>query len=144
MKKIIILILFSASLLFAQRPHSGFKVQEKDSVGVAQWDLVTTDADTSEWYRSFETMTIYYGVRKWNATSDAPDITLSFQTTNSSKDLAVTDKTLTLSAADTSDWKITQSAIGNGMYWRIIATGGASNDSTRLELYFDGYPNISR
>lgn len=143
-KAIIVLLLMLPMLVFAQKPHSGFKIQEIDSSGVAQWDIVTTDIDTSKWYLSYETMTIYYGVRKWNTTSDAPDIDFAFQTTNSSRDLAVTDRTLSLSTADTSNWKITETSIGSGMYWRLIVGGGASNDSTRAEFYFDGYPNLRR
>ena len=141
MKKFILLLLFLPLFVFAQKPHMGYVIQEIDSSNVAQWDIVTTDADTSEWYRSFEIMTIYYGIRKWNATSDAPDVTLLFQTTNTSRDLAKTDKTLVIASDDTSNWKITETPIGSGMYYRVIATGGGTNDSTRLELYFDGYPN---
>lgn len=145
MKKLIILIifLFVPLILFAQRPHSGYKIQEKDSSGVNQWDLVTTDKDTSEWKLSNGIITIYYGIRKWNVTSDAPVVTLKFQTTNTSKNFIETEKTLSLTAADSSRWIITESAIGSGMYYRIIAEGEATNDSSRLELFYDGY-DVSR
>jgi len=136
-------LLVFAVALSAQIPHKGFNIKER-GLTADYWELVTTDTDTSEWYLSYPTMSIYYHVYKWNATSDAPDLTLKFQTTNSSKDVIVDDLTLTISAADTAVWKITDSAIGNGMFWRLVATGGATNDSTKLAPYFDGFPNSRR
>ena len=89
MKKLIMLFMLFPFLLFAQKPHAGYIIQEIDSSGVAQWDLVTTDKDTSEWYSSHENMTIYYGIRKWNTTSDAPSLTLTFQSINTHKNFAI-------------------------------------------------------
>lgn len=138
MRKLIILIsLFVPLILFAQIPHAGYPIQEADSSGQTYWEIIGTDSDTSDWKLSYGTMTLYYGAAKWNPTSDTPDIDLIFQTTNTSKDIVVTELTKTVS--DSGNWKITETAIGSGQYYRHIATGGAANDSSKYYPFFDGY-----
>ena len=145
MKRIIIIcLLLFPLLLFAQKPHYGTMMQEADSVGTNPEngiEVVTTEACTTDWYPSFEIMTLYYTAAKWNTTSDAPKLTLSFQTTNAGKNVASTDRTLSITDVVTDgEWKLTQVAIGSGKWCRLIVTGGAANDSTIFKPYFDGYP----
>ena len=139
MKKIIfiMLILSIPVMLFSQKRHMGYCIKEADSTDCT-WEHVTTEACTSTWHLSYPVMTIYGSVYKWQSTADAPDLDLTFQTTNSGKDIPSSD--LTWTVADTFEWKITMTAIGSGMYYRLISTGGAANDSTKAEFYFDGFP----
>ncbi len=142
MRKLIFL-LFLPALLFGQTAHSGYTIQEADSSGNTYWQIVSTEADTSDWQQSFEVMSIYW----WAADTtgaDSVDLTLTFQTTNTGKDIAVTDRTLSVDTDSSSGvWKITVTAIGSGQYWRTIATGGGDNDKSvgsLLKWYFDGTP----
>ena len=143
---LIFLILLLPSYLFAQKPHAGYPIKEADSTSVT-WQLVSTEYDTSEWYMSHEIMTIYFFSRDTTtgALGDSIDVTLYFQTSSSSKTMPVTERTYTVTADSTYDrWKITQTAIGNGMYWRLIAKGGTDNDKDAGSLFdfeYDGYPN---
>ena len=70
-------------MLFAQKPHSGYYIQEADSSGNTYWQIVGTEADTSDWELSHDNMTIYY----WTADTtgdDSVDLDFTFQTSSPS------------------------------------------------------------
>jgi len=151
MKKLIFLFMLVPVLLFAQKPHSGFAIQEADSSGQTYWQIKGVESDTSEWYLSHEVMTIYGFAADTvitPANTDSTQATLYFQTTNTERTIPITDRTLSFSSDSTGfEWKITQVTIGNGMYWRLIITGGADNTNkygSLWQLRYDGYPNVSR
>lgn len=153
MKKILLILLFPI-LLFAQKPHSGFMIQEADSSGNEYWQIKGVEIDTSKWYLSHEIMTIY--IFPFDSTivasdKDSSDAILYFQTTNTKRDIAVTEKTWHITSASDStelNWKITQTSIGSGMYWRLIVAGQMGENNNEVgslwELRYDGYPNVSR
>ena len=138
-----VLILYFPFLSFAQIPHAGYTLQEADSSGNTYWQIAGTEADTSSWAPSFNVMSIYW----WAADTtgaDSVDLTLTFQTTNTGKDIAITDRTLSIATDSSSGvWKLTMTAIGSGQYYRVIVTGGGDNDKSvgsLIKMYFDGTP----
>lgn len=131
--------------LFAQKPHRGYTIQESGVSGETYWQIKGTESDTSGWNQSWEAMSIYWfagDTVTHPADTDSTQITLYFQTTNTGKDIAITDRTLSIATDSSSGvWKTTMTAIGSGMYYRIIATGGSDNNNrygSLLRLLFDG------
>lgn len=141
--KILTFLVLLPVLLFAQTPHAGYTIQEADSSGNTYWQIVGTEADTSDWQRSHEVMSIYWWAADTTGT-DSVDLTLTFQTTNTGRDVIVTDRTLSVATDSSSGvWKLTMTAIGSGMYYRVITTGGGDNDKlvgSLIKMYFDGTP----
>lgn len=145
MKKLIIIyLLFVPFLLFAQKPHSGYPVQEADSSGQTYWQIKGVEADTSEWLLSYETMSLYWWIADTTG-NDSVDVNFTFQTANSERDIPVTERTMTVTTDSSSGvWKLTQIAIGSGMYCRFILDGDMGTNTnlagSLVKLRFDGYP----
>jgi len=143
MKKIALFILILPSFLFAQKPHAGYPIKEADSTGIT-WQIVGTESDTSSWKMSYDVMTIYFFSRDTTtgAGGDSVNARLYFQTSSSSKNFPVTDRYIDVADDSVySHWKLTQVAIGSGMYWRLIITGLTGNDQdagSLFDLEFDG------
>jgi len=147
MKKFIFLLLIPF-YLFAQKPHASFMIQEADSSNKVYWQIKGTEIDTSNWYQSHENMSIYWWVADTTG-SDSVDLNFSFQTVNSEKDIPATERTMSVTTDSSSGvWKLTQIAIGNGQYWRLIIDGDMGTNTnlagSLVKLRYDGYPNVSR
>ena len=147
MKKLFLLLLLPV-LLLAQKPHSGFMIQEADSSGNVYWQIKGVEADTSEWYLSHENMSIYHWLADTTG-NDSVDVNFTFQTANTERDIPVNARTMTVTA-DSSNavWVVTQIAIPNGMYWRLILDGDMGTNTnlagSLVKLRYDGYPDLRR
>ena len=147
-KLLITIVLFAGFLLMAQGVHYHQQVQSNASEDM--FYIVGTADDTSLVYLTREIMSVW--VRGYDAKSGSEtDIDFQFQVnpdTSTQSDAWTTESTYTLDSDSTWEcWKITETAIGNGLYWRIIATGGSGNittDTNFVEILFDGYQSTRR